>query len=110
MDYVLLHVITRVLMMLVFAEAIADCFSTNLALTLPGVTEGNPIMAFVMRLVKDKWVLVRLAMALASIYGGIKQPDHIAALLYLANFALMAYVIWNNVSIILAKRKAAGSA
>ena len=100
MDPITLHFITRLLMFLVFAQAMADCVTTNMALRLPGAREANPLMAFVMRVVKEKWVLVRLVMALGTIYGSIGQPDKWAVLALGFNFLLMAYVIFNNIRVI----------
>ncbi len=99
-----LHIFVRVLMMLDYAAAIGDVFSTNLALSRPGVREGNPVIAFVMRVVGSKWVLVRLAFALLSIVAAANKPDSTAIWLYLAGALVTGYAVFSNVKLYLSKK------
>jgi hypothetical protein len=100
-----MHTIIRLLMILVFLEAMADVVTTSLALKLPNVKEANPVIAFVMRAVGSKWVIVRLVIALAAITSALSSGDKWPALLVLLlNFAVMVWVILNNLKVIKANR------
>lgn len=99
MDFIFYGI--RILMALVFLQAMADCWLTNAALKLPGTKEANPVMAFFQRLLGSKWVVVRLLFCLGTIYGALNAENPLIGLLTLAfNFALMSWVLWNNWSII----------
>jgi hypothetical protein len=90
-------------MLLVFAAAILDVWSTNRALASGGAKEANPLMAFFMRLLGSKWVLARLLFAQLNIYFVMSNPvsreGYVGLLAFGFNVALMTWVIWNNIRI-----------
>lgn len=98
------HDLVRILMLLDYAAAIGDCFSTNLALREKNVKEGNPVIAFVMRILGGKWVLIRLAFALLSIVAAANKPDSTAVWLYLGGTLITSYAVFSNIRLILARR------
>lgn len=93
----LLYWFCRSFLMLGYALAIGDCITTIGAIAT-GAHEGNPIIAFFMRLLNSKWVLVRLGFALAVVYfsvtGGAFTP--LAMLLLAMSDAGLAWVVWHN--------------
>lgn len=96
------HYLVRILMCAVFLSAMADVWSTNRAIA-KGAKEANPVMAFFMRVLKEKWLLARLVFSQAHIFTVVHSPAAAETWKGVASFglnlALMAYVIWNNIKV-----------
>lgn len=96
------HYLIRILMVLTFLLAMADVWSTNRALANGG-REANPVMAFLMRLLGEKWVLARLSFALFTIFtvmsNTVARESWTGVLSFGLNVALLTWVVWNNVKV-----------
>lgn len=92
-----LYFFIRSAQMISYALAIGDCITTTGAIAT-GAHEGNPVIAFVMKMVDSKWVLVRLAFALMTLYSTIVGAALTPAVLILAILTDlgMGWVVWHN--------------
>jgi hypothetical protein len=94
----MLHIAIRLLMIIYFVLCAGDVITTMGALATGAAREGNPVVAWVMRALDTKWLLVRLAMSLFVIFGVIHFLDGTrwaVAAFFFANL-LMLVVVGSN--------------
>ena len=103
-----MHILIRAMMLLVFVGTCGDVWSTNRALATGGAVEANPIMAFLMRIFGSFWIIPRILFGLGNIFLVIHWPATAETWKGVASFglniALLAYVIWNNITVGNAKK------
>jgi hypothetical protein len=97
MHLTLLQFMLRVLACLALILALGDVITTNRALSLAGVHEANPVMAFLQRVLGGKWIIARMLLPVLCLYMAFKKDGSWSAIATLTfNDALIAYVVWNN--------------
>lgn len=112
MDPITFYVFCRVSMMLGYSLAVLDAASTTGAIYYGG-REANPLWRVVMGLIKEKWIVPRLLLALGVVWLGVGNATapfawwKVAAAI-LPN-AVLAYVVWRNFGIAKALREKARS-
>lgn len=95
------NIVVLATLFVIAALQVADVLSTQFALQVPGVFEGNPVMALAMRYLGNAWWLPKLWVSVLLLAGGFlairRRPlSNFTFVATLAVAAVFFLVILNN--------------